>query len=212
MDKAACRKRCLRQLKNGGRSSGRFSDKRVLTTLEKLLRSLGAKSVLFYLPMEFECDVRPLLKRLRRRHRIYVPFMEDVSFKMVPYRLPLRKYKFDISQSGNSLFTHFKIDAAVVPVVGIDDNFRRVGFGKGMYDRFFEGLGYRPSILFVQPTLCRCPGIVTEAHDIDGDYLITPRTLFFKRKKGKRYVNRNDRRRHLDCRRHLLHYPKNRSG
>ena len=111
--------------------------------LEKLLKNLGSKSILLYLPLEFECDVRPLIKRLRSTSRLYVPFMEGVSFKMVPYRLPLKKYKFDISQSGNSLFKHFRIDTAVVPAVGIDDNFKRVGFGKGMYDRFFESLGYR---------------------------------------------------------------------
>ena len=32
------------------------------------------------------------------------------------------------------------IDIAIVPAVGVDGNLQRIGFGKGMYDRFFEKL------------------------------------------------------------------------
>lgn len=66
--------------------------------------------------------------------------MQGESFKMVPFRLPLKKKKFGIYEAGNSLRDIKNIDVAIVPVVGVDGNLQRVGFGKGMYDRFFEKL------------------------------------------------------------------------
>ena len=66
--------------------------------------------------------------------------MEGKSFKMVSYRLPLKKKKFGIYEAGNTIRNIKKIDIAVVPVVGVDGRLQRVGFGKGMYDRFFEKL------------------------------------------------------------------------
>jgi len=211
MDKDKCRKRCLKSFKRAA-LNGKFKrDKMIEKKLFNLLEALGSKNILIYLSLYFESDLRPLIKRTRKRYNFYLPFMQDVSFKMVPFRLPIKKNRFDIKQSGNSIFKIFKIDTVVVPVVGIDDTFRRVGFGKGMYDRFFDSLDYRPKIIFIQPSLCRCQGVVTSDHDIDGDFLITPKTLFFKRKKGSKNVNRDALRGRRYSNNNLSCHKKNRS-
>jgi len=210
MDKERCRKKCLKSFKTAA-LRGKFKrDRMIEKKLSYLLKKLGSKNILIYLPLDFESDLRPLIKRTRKRYNFYLPFMQDVSFKMVPFRLPIKKYRFNIKQSGNSIFKIFKIDTVVVPTVGIDDSFRRVGFGKGMYDRFFDSLDYRPKIIFIQPGLCRCPGIVTSEHDIDGDFLITPEALFFKRKKGSKNVDRDALRGRDYSRSHLFYHKKNR--
>ena len=53
------------------------------------------KRILFFIPLKDEVDIYWVLKKLRKeRKEIFVPFMEDLSFKMVKYQLPLQKKGF----------------------------------------------------------------------------------------------------------------------
>jgi 5-formyltetrahydrofolate cyclo-ligase len=90
--------------------------------------------------------------------------------------LPLKKKKFNIYEPNNS-FLKFKIklDLAIVPIVGFDKDFRRIGFGAGYYDRFFGLLKYKPTIIFTQICKCYCKKTITQTHDIKADYIITNR-------------------------------------
>jgi 5-formyltetrahydrofolate cyclo-ligase len=132
------------------------------------------KNILFFIPLKDEVDIHPLLKRLRKEGKnIFVPFMEGLSFKMVKYSLPLKKKKFSILEPINKQKTLSKIDLAIVPIVGIDYDFKRVGFGKGMYDRFFDSLKYRPKVVFVQLRPCIYKGKITDFYDIKGDEFVS---------------------------------------
>ena len=124
--------------------------------------------------MGMEVDILPLIKKLRREKKVevFVPFMFEDSFKIVKYRLPLIKKRFGIKEPNDSHLKP-KIDVAVVPVVGIDGAYKRIGFGKGMYDRFFYRLKYQPTKIFVQRELCKTSQIITDHYDIQADYIIT---------------------------------------
>jgi 5-formyltetrahydrofolate cyclo-ligase len=50
---------------------------------------------------------------------------------------------------------------------------KRIGFGKGMYDRFFDRLGYKPIMVFTQLILCKSEKILSDNYDIQADYIIT---------------------------------------
>jgi 5-formyltetrahydrofolate cyclo-ligase len=108
--------------------------------------------------------------------------MVGKSFKMVSYRLPLKKKKFGIYEAGNSYKIIKNLDLAIVPIVGIDKDFKRVGFGKGMYDRFFDSLDKKPYIIFVQLKLCKTSKSVCDSYDIQGDMLITSEVWLEKRR------------------------------
>ena len=166
--KNSFRQKCLKAKK----FNRYYVSKIIAKEIEKIAKDY--KKILFFLPLKNEVDVFPLLNKLRRKkHTIFVPFMEDLSFKMVKYGLPLKKKKFSILEPLNKNKTLEKVDLAIVPVVGIDRNFKRLGFGKGMYDRFFEKLNYKPKILFVQLRPCIFNGVLSEKHDIKGDFYIT---------------------------------------
>jgi 5-formyltetrahydrofolate cyclo-ligase len=146
------------------------------------------KNILFFIPMNTEADIHWVLRKLRReRKNIFVPFMEDLSFKMVKYQLPLVKKKFSILEPVNKQKILQKIDLAVVPVVGLDGSFKRVGFGKGMYDRFFSALGYKPGIVFVQLRLCYSKDVITDVFDVRADEYIS--FNIYKRRKNERTDN-----------------------
>jgi len=132
------------------------------------------KKILLYLPLKNEVDITDLIKKLKRsKKEVYVPFMEDLSFKMVKFSLPLEKKRFSILEPKNKQKIKTKIDVALIPVIGVDKECRRVGFGKGMYDRAFFALKYRVTKIFVQLRPCIAKNRVTDNYDLKGDIYIS---------------------------------------
>ena len=166
------RKRCLERLRFITKFTKYKKNKIVVSRLKKFIYASEVKNILLYIPMDLEVDVQPLINLLRRsgKYNVYVPYMEGESFKIVKYRLPLEKKRFNIKEPKNS-HIRAKIDLAIVPVVGVDGINKRIGFGKGMYDRFFAKLNYQPIIVFTQLELCKCNEVLSEDHDIGSDLI-----------------------------------------
>jgi 5-formyltetrahydrofolate cyclo-ligase len=101
--------------------------------------------------------------------------MEGESFRLVQYRLPLRRGRFGVREPRfSNRYTKELIDIAVVPIVGTDPTGRRIGFGQGMYDRFFAREGSRIArTIFVQRCLQWSPEILTDGHDVQADEIVT---------------------------------------
>ncbi|MBU3013818.1 5-formyltetrahydrofolate cyclo-ligase [Poseidonibacter lekithochrous] len=171
--KSDFRKSCIKRLKFTSVTSKYYKDKIVIKKLENFINRSKAKNILLYIPLGIEVNVNPLINKLRKNKNVYVPYMEGESFKIVKYRLPLQKKKFGIKEPNNSFLKPQKIDLAIVPIVGVDAIGKRIGFGKGMYDRFFDRLSYRPTLVFTQLVLCKSDKILSESYDIQADYIIT---------------------------------------
>jgi len=152
-------------------------NKSICSNIIKIIELHKPKKILLYIPLSLEVDVMPIIKELRKRKNIevYVPFMKGKSFVPVKFRLPLNVKKFGIKEPNFSTFRNndIKLDMVVVPIVGIDETYRRIGFGAGMYDRFFDTLKSKPITIFTQLKLCKSKEIVTSDHDIEADYIIT---------------------------------------
>ncbi|WP_104721362.1 5-formyltetrahydrofolate cyclo-ligase [Helicobacter mesocricetorum] len=184
--KSEFRKYCKTNLQKLSKAQNKiFLDAKLQNNLLKILnqeiQTLKSQTkrplkILFYYPLAIEFNCTKILKILRKQKNIemFLPFMGDISFKIVKFRLPLHREKFGVLQPSNSYRKINLIDIAIIPVIGIDNQFKRIGFGKGMYDRFFSTQKKIPKILFV------CRGIfyssldITQYHDIKGDSLITP--------------------------------------
>lgn len=152
-----------------------YRDAQVNHYLMEILRKEKCKRILFYWPFGFEADIRKSIWALRSKKSLYLPFMDGESFKMVPLRLPLERKAFGIYEPRFSNLNIKIIDVAIVPVVGVDGSFCRIGFGKGMYDRFFPTLKSKPLTIFIQSQLCVTEKKLCDEYDISGDLLITPR-------------------------------------
>jgi 5-formyltetrahydrofolate cyclo-ligase len=174
LTKADFRKECLYKIRNASRHNKIYKDALLVKKLQKIIQALHVKSVLMYWPLHFEADITKLLHVMRRRTCIYLPFMEGESFKMVAYRLPMERKSFGIFEPGQSFRKIKHIDIAIVPAVGVDGRARRIGFGKGMYDRFFENLPNQPKIIFVQSELCKTSKNICNDYDISANLLVTP--------------------------------------
>jgi len=183
-------KQTVRQIakKEFKKANSYLISKKVADNLYKKIKSQKGKNILLYISMENEVNTKGLIQKLlRENYKIFVPFMQDISFKMVKYSLPLKKKKFNIYEPLNKNKTKIKIDIAVVPIIGIDKKFRRVGFGKGMYDRFFEKLNYKPKIIFTQLTPIMANCVVTDYFDVKADLFLSYKLVCERRK----YVDRS---------------------
>ena len=185
LTKSSFRTKCIKKMKKADKHNKIYKtamlNEKLLETISHLNKTNKRLKILFYYPLENEANIVKSLKTLRKKHEVYIPFMEGSSFKMVPFRLPLHKKKFGILEAGNTTKNINKIDIAIVPVVGVDGNFQRVGYGKGMYDRFFEKLKVKPYTIFVQAELCSTHQTLCDAHDITCDLLITPTKMIENR-------------------------------
>jgi 5-formyltetrahydrofolate cyclo-ligase len=210
VNKAEFRSHCLGKMKERSRHNKHYMESKLHRKLHTLIRRVRAKSILLYWPLPIEADLRKLIWELPREMQVYLPFMEDVSFKMVPFRLPLERKQFGIYEPGNTFRKIKKVDIAIVPAVGIDADARRIGFGKGMYDRFFATLKNKPVIFFVQLEPCHSPQRICDDHDISADVVVTPGTCYSKT--GTKNVKRSTlRRRHCHAQRssRFFHFKKN---
>ncbi len=181
LTKTIFRKNCLNKIKNRVKHNKHYMDAKLNLRLQRELKGVKNKKILFYYPLPFEANILKTLQKMRQNCDIYIPFMEGESFKMVPFRLPLKEKKFGIFEAGNTYRKLEKIDIAIVPAVGVDGNLQRVGFGKGMYDRFFAKLKKRPYTIFVQSELCYTKKFICDAYDVSCDLLLTPKVRLEKR-------------------------------
>lgn len=144
------------------------------TKIFQILETLKARNILLYCPLKTEVNIFPLIYKLKKRkcYKIFIPKVTGVSFDVVEFNLPLKKNKYGISEC-NTRIKQPKIDVMIVPILGMDSSFRRIGFGKGMYDRFFAKLKIKPKIIFITKKLYFSKDIITQEFDIQGDYLIS---------------------------------------
>jgi len=171
------RERCLKRLKKVAGREAYGRDRRVLAKLHGLITKEHARAVMLYVPLKMEVNLFPLIRRLRQEGvTVYVPFMEGKSFRLVKYRYPLRIKQFGIKEPKfSNQYRKKQIDIAVIPIVGMDITRRRVGFGKGMYDRFFEKETKNiKKRVFVARELCFSKEIVTDRYDVEADIVIVP--------------------------------------
>ena len=174
--KSDFRKDCIKKLKFCSKTSKLKKDKDILKKILKIIKFEQPKNILLYIPLGMEVDVMPLINWLRRdkKYRVFVPYMVGNSLKIVPFRLPLNTKKYNIKEPNDSNFSYkINLDLAIVPIIGYDESFRRVGFGVGFYDRFFLSLKKIPKIIFTQLCDCKATNILTQVHDVKADYIIT---------------------------------------
>lgn len=196
MSKSDFRQVCLERLKQSSPYTKRVRDAKINSILEQLLVHCSSKQILCYWPMGFEVDIRKTILKMWQRSTVYLPFMDGVSFKMVPLRYPLERKAFGIYEPRDSYRKYNVIDVAIVPVVGVDGSLGRIGFGKGMYDRFFPTLKTKPFTIFVQSSVCRTMRNLCDDYDVQGDMLVTPRGVYSLRKTNVKRTTRRQCNRH----------------
>ena len=130
-----------------------------------------------------EVNIEPLLsKAIQNGKRVVCPKMKfesnvmyhyqvDALEELIPNGWGIREPKPDIPVEVAS------IDMVLVPMLGGDRSLRRIGYGKGYYDRFLNQVdGYKVGVLFHEAVL-PARSIPVEPHDVRLDAIVTDKEI-----------------------------------
>jgi 5-formyltetrahydrofolate cyclo-ligase len=139
---------------------------------------VGARSVLGFLPLASEVDVRPLLgEALQRGTRVCVPVVTGDGIFQPCLLTSLDPKDLETDAMGITVPRHrelvpaAQIDVALVPGVAFDPFGRRLGRGGGFYDRFLPSLRREAATLGVCFGCQRVPEVPTLSHDARVEWL-----------------------------------------
>ena len=154
---------------------------------EKLCANLNAQpffqnaiSILFFAPLPDEVDLWPLLETSLQAEKIVaLPRFEParqsyVACRVKNLRSEIVSGRFNIREPSASCteISPKVLDLVLVPGVAFDLNGRRLGHGKGYYDRLLRTVhGSKVGIAFDQQMVEKIPA---EAHDAQMDFILTP--------------------------------------
>lgn len=157
----------------------KFSEQ-VYARLQKQSAWQEAKSVLFFAPHSSEPDIWPLISAALAQKKI-VTFPKFVAGKnsYIACRIENSDRDFQRGQFGirepNAASVEIPLnclDLALVPGIGFDLMGRRLGRGKGFYDRLLAQIpGTKCGVCFDEQIVETIP---TEPHDVRLNYILTP--------------------------------------
>jgi 5-formyltetrahydrofolate cyclo-ligase len=136
-----------------------------------------AESILLYMPLRNELDVRLVLERaLADGKSVALPRFNPDTQAYDAYFVggePLVAGPFDILEPTESNPAPVnRLDLILAPGLAFDLRGRRLGRGKGFYDRLLSAAqGVKCGICFDEQLL---PEIPVEPHDVSLDFLVTP--------------------------------------
>ena len=108
--------------------------------INKILNSKLINSCInigIYFPINNEIDITSL-RSIYPQKKFYLPVARDNLF-FKEYTNNLIKGQFNIYEPTGAIIDRDKIDCFFIPCVGISNDMKRIGYGKGYYDRYLDG-------------------------------------------------------------------------
>lgn len=134
----------------------------------------AARSVFFYFSTEEEADTRVLIRRaFKDGKEVFLPRTQGDDMLLIPYEdgAPMDLNPTYCVEEPLGDPTDRTPDLAVIPLVAFDKDKRRLGRGKGYYDRFLSGYaGASVALAFSDQ---ECDRVPTEEFDQSPQAVIT---------------------------------------
>jgi len=132
--------------------------------LDKLIKSISKyNNIGIYYPIGNEIDIMNIVS-LCKNKTFYLPITRDeIAFIKYKENDILIDGLFHTKEPKGEIVSRDKIDCFVIPCVAISKDNRRVGYGKGYYDRYLAGYnGYKIGI-----TNSECNNLDIDTDDFD---------------------------------------------
>lgn len=147
----------------------------------KLLRTkdfIKAKKVMFYIAFRGEVDTTEMIKEARDSGKIVtVPVCEKNRVAIRPCMLDMHarlvKGPYGVREPAEKKCMHWKdLDLVIVPGVAFDKKGRRLGRGKGFYDRLLDKLPKKTSTIGLAFDFQILPRIPAAEHDVNVRHIL----------------------------------------
>ncbi len=136
-----------------------------------------AKKVMFYVSFGGEVDTKNMIKEAQNLGKVIAVPVCTENRTLIPCRLgkktKLKKGPYAIHQPVVKRCISLKdIDLVIVPGVAFDKKGRRLGRGKGYYDRFLEGIPKKIASVGLAFDFQILPSVPTNAMDVDVNQVV----------------------------------------
>ncbi|MCX2452920.1 5-formyltetrahydrofolate cyclo-ligase [Pedobacter sp. PLR] len=184
MDKASIRKRILPIRKGlSGETLQELSEKLLIQF--KQLDLSKVKTLHIFLPIKSrnEPDTFLIINWLKEHHpqlKIVVPRADFETSLMTHHYFEgiedLEMNAYQILEPAKAKIHSGEIEMVIVPLIAFDRNGYRVGYGKGFYDRFLQGIATEKIGLSLLDELVEIDNV--NEHDVKLDKCITPDKIY----------------------------------
>ena len=144
-----------------------------------------AQTIFIYYPFMKEIDTRVIIKdALAKNKKIILPKVSGVELKIFfvdDKQIYLKQSSFGILEPDDSVCMEApldSIDLVVVPGLGFDLNFHRLGYGGGFYDKILQKIGRRVRKIALAFDLQILDNIPSCPHDQKVDIIITESNIY----------------------------------
>ncbi|QDB99512.1 5-formyltetrahydrofolate cyclo-ligase [Mesorhizobium sp. 8] len=149
---------------------------RIAEGLDAVIGDVAGKMVSLYWPFRGEPDMRPWMASVNARGgRTALPLVVEKGHPLV-FRAwkagePLEKgvWNIPIPSQGDPVLP----DIVISPIVGIDPDNYRLGYGGGFYDRTLAAMPRKPLVIGIGYDLQRIPTIYPQQYDIPMDRFVS---------------------------------------
>lgn len=149
---------------------------RIAEGLDAIIGDIAGRMVSLYWPFRGEPDLRPWMASINSRGGLTaLPIVVEKGQPLIfrAYapgdRLEKGVWNIPIPAEGDPVLP----DIVISPIVGIDPNNYRLGYGGGFFDRTLASLSARRRIIGVGYGAARVPTIYPQMHDIPMDLIVT---------------------------------------
>lgn len=159
--------------------------------LEKLFESnlyKNSNNIFVYISFRDEINTIKLIeKAFLDNKNVYVPKVYNSNKIMKAIKIDsldnLEKNKMGILEPKNDNLSIDKnnIDLIIVPGAVFDEEFNRIGYGGGYYDRYLEEISYKNNKIALAYDFQIISKIEAEDHDIKMDYIITDKRILINK-------------------------------
>lgn len=148
----------------------------IAAQLDAIVGDLSGRIVSLYWPFRGEPDLRPWMTSVVARGGTpALPLVVEKAHPLVfrAYRpgdrLEKGVWNIPIPAEGDPVIPHI----VIAPLVGVDPNNYRLGYGGGFFDRTLASLPAKPLVIGVGYEMQRIPTIHAQPHDIPMDRIVT---------------------------------------
>lgn len=149
---------------------------RIAEGLDTIIGGIDGRMVSLYWPFRGEPDLRPWMASINERGgRTALPIVIEKGQPLIfrAYkpgdRLEKGVWNIPIPAEGDPVLP----DIVISPIVGIDPQNYRLGYGGGFFDRTLAAMPFKPLVIGVGYELQRIATIYPQPHDIPMDRIIT---------------------------------------
>ncbi len=175
MNKSDIRKKILKIRKKNNKQNIQINFNSILKILKK--KNIYSKNVGGYYPYNHELNTIKILENFEKKeYSISLPKIKknsQMNFFNWSTEDPLVINKFGIPEPISNKIIY--PDILLVPLVAFDNDFNRIGYGGGFYDRYINKIRKRKKIITIglAYSFQRVKKIPTDKYDVKLDFVIT---------------------------------------